>query len=545
MKAMNGVVKYQSTPALVFATRNDKFPKEKVNFEDEAYLIHFDGVLLNSEELKAQYGCSDNMTILRKLYEDHGAELVFFAKGLYSLVLWDKKAQTVLITNDLLSKRSIYYHHNDRALYYASSYYDLLNILSKEDYVPKINMQAVKSMVAEGFLTENHTYLQDVYYLNAFESLVVDLNRYSTTLINHRMKPVEINEETVLDRFEELFSSAVKRQFDKNAEYGYRQCVTLSGGMDSRACLLEAVRLGFDRDILCFNYAQSGSLDFKVSQEIANDLGLDYLFYPMDGAIFINRLQDAMNCNECQQSGTGSSAARTMATILNTDHFGIMNVGLCGGELMGDLIREESHGKQTKSIVSHLKRSLKLSGDNSVQYVFDMRKLLNHVRACQNFSFMFIDRCESVSPFMDEDVFMFVSQIDPRLLANRSMYRQWMAKYIPNSYTATHSCTSINGSALKETYYKAKYTIQKKLTGNSEREMNPYDYWFRNLKHHAENCTKEYEEGCGWLATVEGSGEILGHVKSGWSGSNWRKNLCVLTCLQAVKDVYNAFGRIR
>ena len=68
MKAMNGVISYGQIPKPVYATWNDKFPEEKVCFEDENILIHFDGVLLNSAQLKEELKCSNNRQILLALY---------------------------------------------------------------------------------------------------------------------------------------------------------------------------------------------------------------------------------------------------------------------------------------------------------------------------------------------------------------------------------------------------------------------------------------------------------------------------------------------
>jgi len=537
MKAMNGVITFSSKPDLFFKTRNDKFPQEKVNFEDAQYLIHFDGVLLNSEQLKKELGCSDNRTIIAKLYERHGSGLVLHAKGTYSLVLWDKKKQIILVTNDLLSKRSLYYHCSQDTLYYASSYYDLLNKLKNTGFIPKIETSSIQEMIDYGFLIGNKTYLKNVFYLEAFESLLLDLRHNSIKVIHHQPKIFTIpnNEKDIIQQFDILFSSAVDMQFKKNIEYGYRQCLTLSGGMDSRSCLLKAVKLGYSKDILCFNYSQSGSVDYKVSLEIATNLGLDYLFYPMDAAVFIDRLDENMKCNECQQGCIGSTGARTMATTLNTSNLGIINIGICGGELMGDLIFQKETGMLNK-----MKRRFVFSNTFSSEYFFDKQTLLNHLRGCQNFVYMFIDKCECISPFMDEDVFMFVSQIDPIFLANRSLYKKWMMQYIPNNYITTHLYGSITVSPLNVLFSKISNKIQKRVMGFSEIQMNPIDHWFKMQKKHEKKWNEEFISICDWMKKVHKDSVILTIAQNNW-GRTWEKNLCLLTALYAIKNTYDIF----
>ena len=545
MKAMNGVIAYGHEPKPVYATWNDKFPEEKVCFEDERFLIHFDGVLLNAAELKEELNCSNNQQILLKLYELHGAELVFHAKGLYALVIWDKQAETMLITNDLLSKRSIFYCMAEQMLCYASSYHDLLDLLKQEGHCPPVDKVALADMIRQGFVSGSRTYLEDVSYLNAFESLLVDLKEGRTRLLRHEMKeiPVPTDENEILDRFDRLFSRAVQLQFQKNAEYGYTQCATLSGGMDSRSCLLTAHKLGFDKDILCFNYAQSGSLDYSISKDIAVDLGLDHLFYPMDAAVFLSRLGEAMTMNECMQSGIGATGARTMANVLNTANFGLISIGICGGELMGDLVRRNRKNESSNKliriagrIINKLKEEYGHPEFKAEDYCFDLSEYLCHLRASQNFPHMFLDKCECISPFMDEDVVMFVLQINPGLLYDRRVYRKWMCRYIPNSYIVTSSCTTVDSSMIKELFAKWKYRVLTRRNGISQWDMNPVNRWLETLPRHAQQCTAEYEDGCRQLAQAGCNEDILSMIRSSWN-SPWIKRLYVLTALQALKDM--------
>lgn len=552
MKAMNGIIRYGCRPQTAFATWNGKFPEEKVCFEDEDYLIHFDGVLLNSTSLKAELGCSDNRQILLALYKAHGAQLVLYAKGLYSLVLWDKQAETVLVTNDLLSKRTLFYHLGGDCLCYGSSYHDLLDILSREGIGCTLDTDAVQDMLRQGFVSGARTYLQEAAYLNAFESLLVDLKARKTQLVHHPLRTVEVpsEEAAVIDRFEALFSAAVALQYEKNIEYGYAQCTTLSGGMDSRAGLLTAEKLGMAENTTCFNYAQSGSLDFSISKEIAVDLGLDYFFYPMDAAVFLGRLQDAMYLNECMQSGIGATGAGTIAKALNTAHFGLIHIGICGGELMGDLVKRNRGSEPAAKlprlalrIFRKLREELTHPDPKAEDYSFDRSEYLCHLRASQNFAHMFIDKCECVSPFMDEDVVSFVLQLNPGLLYNRRTYRKWMLRYIPNDYIVTSTCAKIDSSMVQELAAKLQYRVLRKRNGVSQWDMNPITHWFEANPHHRENCAHEYESGIRWLKEAGGNDEICALLEAGWQNP-WLKRLYVLTALQALKDIHTRFQRI-
>ena len=528
MKGITGLLAAGQTPVCRYAARNAKFEAEKVCAEDERYLVHFDGILLNHAKPMKD---GERFELLTGLYEKYGAGMTAHLKGQYNLVIWDRQKQQALVTSDLLSKRPLYYCAQEKRLFYAASYTDLLTMLGRERHTP--NVQAVERMALTGALGGNQTYLEGVCYLEAYQSLVFDLTTGRTEIVTVQPEkaPAAGTLEEAADVFDRLFTAAVRAQFDKNAEYGYDQRISLSGGMDSRACLLKAVACGYDRDITCVTYSQAGSIDYTVSQQIAFDNHLDYLFYPMDAAVFMNRLDDALACNECQQSSIGSTGARTMAKLLDQTRSGIMHVGLCGGELMGDLITAQGGGR-LKGIL----RRLGLAGSEGLTFSFQRQDYLDNLRACQNFSQMFLAECETVSPFMDEDVVQFVSGLDPQLLYRRSLYREWMKKYIPNRYPTTYFCGPVDITPVKEVLAKTADVLVRKLAGASRRDMNPIERWVRSNPSLAEKLETEYQTGMNELKNAGMDSKVLSILQKAWTTSAKRR-LYVLTAMTALKQI--------
>lgn len=530
MKGIQGILAAEQLPVFHYANRNAKFAAENVCAEDERYLIHFDGILLDQARPVRE---NERFMRLVGLYEQYGAQMTAHLKGQFDLILWDKQNRKALVTNDLLSKRTMYYCIQEHKLFYAASYSDLLALLSAEKQVLAVNAEAVERMALTGALGGDQTYVQGVCYLEAYQTLVFDLKNGNTEVVSVRGKdaPAVSSMEEAAETFDRLFTAAVKAQFDKNIEYGYDQRIALSGGMDSRACLLKAVACGYDRNITCVTYSQAGSIDYTVSQQIAFDNHLDYLFYPMDAAVFMNRLDDALACNECQQSSIGSTGARTMAKLLDQTRSGIMHVGLCGGELMGDLITAQGGGR-----LKNILRRLGLAGTEGLHFAYDPQDYLDNLRACQNFSQMFLDACETVSPFMDEDVVQFVRGLQPELLYRRSLYREWMKKYIPNAYPTTYFCGPVSISPVKEVLAKAADVLIRKLAGASKRDMNPIERWVQTNPHLEEKLETEYQTGMNELKNAGMDSKVLSILQKAWTTSAERR-LYVLTAMTALKQI--------
>lgn len=539
MKGISGIIAGNKAPVFHYAQRNTKFREEKVCAQTDRYLIHFDGILLNHPRPE---GGNVRFDLLQQLYEQYGACMTAHLKGQYNLVIWDKQAHKVLVANDLLSRRPMYYCLRDSQLIYASSYCDLLSLLGEsQGYTPCISEAAVQSMCQSGALFGDQTYLADVFYLDSYQAIVYDEARGTAEIVP--IQPEKAQTAQTLDDairiFDRLFTAAVQAQFQKNNEYGYPHFMALSGGMDSRACLLKAIACGYDRNITCVNYSQANSIDNTVSQQIAFDHHLDYLFYPMDAAVFMTRLSDALACNECQQSSIGSTGARTIARLLDQTRMGIMHVGLCGGELMGDLITCEG-GSRLERVLSRLG----IANGARLQAHFSLREYRNHLRACQNFSQMFLDGCETVSPFMDEDVVQFVTGLDPQLLYRRNLYREWMKKTLPNKYPTTMFCGPIDISPARELLNKAADRVMRHIAGTTRRDMNPIDHWLRVHPHLSQACDEEFRLGMDSLRKAGLSEKLLDILQSDWAlGPEQR--LYTLTAITALKEVFSRFPVVR
>lgn len=533
-KGISGVIYKGKKPELDYGNFNDKFIGERVNTENDKYSIQFDGILLNYNKPQNQ---EERFKCISDLYELHGPDIVNYLKGAFNLVIYDKEKQSILIANDALANRPFYYYAYGDIIIYAASYYDMLSLLhDKEIKNLTYNVTAIESMICKGMLQGKETYLNEVEYLGAFEYMIVDLKQNEHMVISYYPQEEQraYSENDAVMRFEALFSLAVESEFRKNKEYGYNNLVTLSGGMDSRSTILEAFKKGYGKDnILSFNYSQEQSLDHRVSKEIACDLSIDYIHYPMDAACFIKKIDNVMDCNECQQSCIGSTGARTLSTIVDLKSYGIIHTGLCGGELLGDLLEQKSPKKNKKMPTIVRLGLIKAELCNNINEYFD------NVRGCYNFARMFDRNCEILSPFLDKDLVTFVLSLDPKLLFRRKLYRTWMRKYLPNNYETTFFCGPIDISPIKEYIKKGYLYIIKKVRKRKTtiREMNPIDYWVNTHSEIQSFLLEKYEKGIENIKSIENK-KISNDIINGWNTGGWIKRFYVLTAIRALQDIY-------
>jgi len=84
----------------------------------------------------------------------------------------------------------------------------------------------------------------------------------------------------IIDELDNLFVEAVKAEYDKDIEYGFKHVSTLSGGLDSRTNLLTAHRLGY-KDVLCLCFQRTIILMRSCPKNSVRFLDY-YLFYSLN-----------------------------------------------------------------------------------------------------------------------------------------------------------------------------------------------------------------------------------------------------------------------
>lgn len=515
----------------IFGTKNDKFPFDKVNVDDKNYLMHLDGVILNADELLNEYNSKNISKLLIKLWKKYKYNVARYLKGSFALVIFDKKTNDFLISNDLLGKRDLYYYLTDNVVLYSESFNNLVRTIKDKRIKTTLDAKSCSEMCSYGHIKNNRTYIKEVSYLGPFEYIKNSGKRVVLCKYDLENKYNYDNLEDSIQTFDTLFNRAVDRSYKKNVVNKYKNISSISGGMDSRSTILTAKRNGYINDY-CFCYSQSSSTDYKVAKEICNDLNTDLMFLNLDNGKCIKQIFDAMALNENQLSGFGTTGATFISKNLNLSNCGIIHSGLFGGELLGSLVKYKGSKFDYWSSVFGIKEW------NEDRIINDFDELLLNIRICCNFTHMFYHECEVSSPFLDEDLVLFAINIPKKYLIRRTFYRKWMAKYIPNDYYTPFYKGKLSITPLKELAIsiKNKLTPRYFLLKKMKYEMNPLDYWLNNNKELNNYLLDAYMSLVNKLKNYSIPYEVIYCIEKEFSNESHRCN--VLTCLNGLNNLY-------
>ena len=492
MKSFSGYFSATEGLKYDYGVLNDRFPNDKVIYEDPNNVLLLEGCVLNLDELKTKHACADAASLYLKLWNTLGENLVCELHGAYVIAVYDKNAKRLFVANDLLSKRALYVCRGDGFFAFSERFFDLAELLSARGVKLTPDPLGVAMMLQDGFLWEDVTWAKEIQYVGSYRYAAADEKGSELKRLAQPDIAMPSDYDAKLAAFNERFERAVKEQFAKNEQAGYRQLATLSGGMDSRSVYLTGSKLGYS-GATCVTYAESGTVDYKVAQRIAADHRSPFFFHPIDNAFFCLMPDELCAANDCMMYYMGATGAYETLHALDNREFGIIHTGSLGGETMGDTnLSAQLQPKVNPFSDEELKaRYESYLDERSDLYDVDVDR---NRRACQNFFRMAQDRFEAFSPFMHEEVYDFIKLIPQELRFDRRFYRDWMMKYIPNDYISTLTMGKVNSGKAEFYARKVGHKLQQLASGKSEYEMNPFAYWYSHDAVLHESFDKLYRE---------------------------------------------------
>jgi len=284
-----------------------------------------------------------------------------------------------------------------------------------------------------------------------------------------------------------LFRDAIKAEYDKDLEYGYRHVATLSGGLDSRMNVCYARKLGY-KDILNITFSQSNYLDEQIAKRIASDWGYDFLFYSLDNGNYLKNIDLPVLVNDGLALFSGSAHALAMELHINWVNLGLLHTGQLGDAIMGTYLsspRIEKNisfsGSYSNLLISKVKSlfsTIAKNFENTETFKFYNRGsngIFNGYRVSETFS-------EYASPFLHVDFLDYVMSISPVLRYEEKVYLDWISQEASEAakYPWEKTGLPISAGRFRKFLGKGMRYARRKIVGPSAKDsMNPFNYWYK------------------------------------------------------------------
>jgi len=490
----------------------NKFMNDKLFIEKDDLIILLEGVIFNKYDLLKKYTQKSWPELVYSLYKKSD---VFFKefKGTFSGLVYNKQKDESIVFTDHLGTKPLYYYREHESLFVTSEISDLYIYFKKNKIDYQLDIDAAYNLLSYGYMLENNTLCSKIKKLNAGTYIYIHNNEIKSIeyyKLPIASKSINLSESDIIEKIDEKFKEAVKLQFDKDNEYGYRHFVGLSGGLDSRMTCWVAHEIGYT-DQINFTFSQSDYLDETIPKKIASNLKHQWIFKALDNGVFLKDIDETNFMTGGNVLYYGLAHSNSMFKLINFGNLGIIHSGQLGDIVIGSFIKSLSKESLIKSNGAYSKTLLK----NQTQEGIESPEIIEHkliyqrgINGANNGLIALQNYSETSSPFYDIDFFEFCLSIPIKLRKGHNLYKKWILTKYPKAANYVWESTKQkinkkefnfefrgNNIPLSKIISLVLYKIGlKKSSINTKNHMNPLDFWFsqnENIRSFQENYFKE------------------------------------------------------
>jgi asparagine synthase (glutamine-hydrolysing) len=204
--------------------------------QDKELILVFNGEIYNYIELREELGklghqfCSkSDSEVILAAYQQWGTDCVAHFNGMWAFALWDAANHRLFCSRDRAGEKPFFYASFEGAFVFGSE----PKALFAYGVPRQIDVQHLDAYLCFGYVPAPYSFFAGINKLKAGHNLIIENGRLSV----HKFWDVDFSENTglkgknrqVYDRFEELFTDAVRIRMRSDVPFG----AFLSGGLDS------------------------------------------------------------------------------------------------------------------------------------------------------------------------------------------------------------------------------------------------------------------------------------------------------------------------
>lgn len=526
----------------------NKFPDDIVDVQRNDFDCFFDGYIFDKVEMCKKYGevsweNTFQKNCVNNIIEDD------YRGGFCGFVVYHDKDEIVCFV-DQLGNRALYYYYVDNKLIVSSRIDYILDVLNSEKIEYELDSNAVKYMLTFGAMIDDTTFIKNIKrvlpgYKVSFKDGKVKKTAYYK--MDNRNTCGDITENEAVDLIDQAFRTAVRREFEKDKEYGYKHLVNLSGGLDSRMVCWVAHSMGYT-DQLNTTYCRKGYLDYKIAEQIAMDLKHQYLFMPLDDCKWVYDIDEIIHKNNGAALYTGIGGGNRMLSVIDTSRFGIEHTGMVGDVIPSSFYKEEETAMAKPRFDLHM-YSNKIHYDYNAEILDqypdqEIFALYTRGLLCAASSYMIRQSyLETASPFLDVDFLNVCLTLPFKYRKQHHIYLKWIEQKYPEA--ANYGWEKWGGVKPKESHIKyrrivtAKRLLQRKIDAvlgrHNQDNMNPLDYWYSKNEQIRTFYQDYYQQFIELISVPE---EIKDDMKELFLKGNASEKSMVLTVLAIYKNYF-------
>lgn len=369
------------------------------------------------------------------------AEALAQANGYFSLFIFDKQQQRIICATDRYGMKPVYFWQDDSECFAVSS--ELKTIAANPAFNLSIDKAALEAFTECGHMLEDQTWFAHTKRLDPATMITIDVvsGQFELTPYwcwSNITKSNQLSFEQATDKLHELYVQAMSRCLSVVSTPTL--AITLSGGLDSRVLLAEAVKQ-YSGTIESFTFGIEGCADGVIAKQVSDIAGVKNHFRPIDPQTWFAGRDKGVWTSEGMFNLVHM---HTLASVESISQFSpyLLN-GYLGGAIIGGsyLLSGEMNKKPDAEIVARKYGQCAQYIDlNRPYYDFECTDpvlIANRgVRFIASGSDLLSDRLHNLKPFMDIDLVDFLYSLPDEYRHNARLYSAMLLKYYPEYFAS-------------------------------------------------------------------------------------------------------------
>lgn len=243
------------------------------------------------ENLNYNFNTNSDTEVVLYSYIQWGEKFAEKLDGMFSIIIYDKINNELIICRDRFGKKPLYYYKDDKKIIVCSEVQAISN-LKKENLLDlRLNNQGYWDYLTYRYIPGNQTSYKNIFKFDRGSVYKIKNNNiYKKKYWKVNFKDSK-NEsfETKNFNFKKLFENSIKKRLIADVPVG----VILSGGLDSSAVLYGASKYQkINSYHVCFKNEEDNYNEYKYAKKVANHLNSNLKIIEIDDYMFLDKLSN-------------------------------------------------------------------------------------------------------------------------------------------------------------------------------------------------------------------------------------------------------------
>ena len=314
---------------------------------DERYVLVYNGEIYNFKELRSDldkhfsFKSNSDSEVILYSYIHYGNSFLEKLNGIFSLAIYDRKEDQLIIARDRFGTKPLYYVKTPSGLYFAS---ELKALMTLDDLALDIDYSAIENYMTYLWSPSPSTPLKAIkkleagHYLIVKNSLIVKKDFFFEVSYNESK---ETDIEKIIETTDLKLKNAIISQLVSDVPVG----AFLSGGLDSSA-IVAYVKNYTDVKLPTFTIRGKNDLgmadDFVYAKKVGKYLGVDVHPIDINHEIFFD-IEEMIYCLDEPQADLAPILVSYISKIAKEEHgIKVLLSGVGGDDIFSGYRRHQA-----------------------------------------------------------------------------------------------------------------------------------------------------------------------------------------------------------